>query len=103
MQKYKILYYQEEGQSYTYHLQGPVTNIILEGRHVIGFAYGYTDAWLHHMQTDAGEEEKDADKEETIMPETPRLLITGKKSATDRWRSASVSLDGLLDYDEEVE
>ena len=32
----------------------------------------------------------------------PRLLIRGKRSASDRWRSASVSLDGLLDYDEEV-
>ena len=36
------------------------------------------------------------------MPEHPRLLICGKKFAQDRWRSASVSLDGLLDYDEEV-
>ena len=36
------------------------------------------------------------------MPDVPRLLIRGKRSASDRWRSASVSLDGLLDYDEEV-
>ena len=36
------------------------------------------------------------------MPELPRLLLRGRKSAHDRWRSASVSLDGLLDYDEEV-
>ena len=47
------------------------------------------------MQADAGE--KDG-----AMPDVPRLLIRGKRSASDRWRSASVSLDGLLDYDEEV-
>lgn len=44
---------------------------------------------------------KEAEKEEQ-MPELPRLLICGKRTAKDRWRSASVSLDGLLDYDEEV-
>ena len=36
------------------------------------------------------------------VPEVPRLLFRGKRSAKERWRSASISLDGLLDYDEEV-
>ncbi|EIE19235.1 hypothetical protein COCSUDRAFT_49062 [Coccomyxa subellipsoidea C-169] len=35
------------------------------------------------------------------VPEVPRLLFRGKRSAKERWRSASISLDGLLDYDEE--
>ena len=56
---------------------------------------------LHCLQTDAGEEGKHSHTEQAV-PDVPRLLIRGKKSACERWRSASVSLDGLLDYDEEV-
>lgn len=44
----------------------------------------------------------DAVEKDGAMPDVPRLLIRGMRSASDRWRSASVSLDGLLDYDEEV-
>lgn len=54
------------------------------------------------MQADAAKEENETEKKEEVMPEIPRLLMRGKRSAMDRWRSASVSLDGLLDYDEEV-
>ena len=57
---------------------------------------------MSSMQTDAAKEEKETEKKEEVMPEIPRLLMRGKRSAMDRWRSASVSLDGLLDYDEEV-
>jgi hypothetical protein len=39
---------------------------------------------------------------EAKLPEYPRMLFRGKRSAKERWRSASISLDGLLDYDEEV-
>lgn len=43
-------------------------------------------------------------QEESVaeLPAHPRLLIHGKRFAKERWRSASISLDGLLDYDEEV-
>lgn len=36
------------------------------------------------------------------LPDYPRVLFRGKRYAKDRWRSASISLDGLLDYDEDV-
>lgn len=36
------------------------------------------------------------------LPDYPRVLFRGKRFAKERWRSASISLDGLLDYDEEV-
>ena len=36
------------------------------------------------------------------MPAQPRLLVRGRRFPKERWRSASISLDGLLDYDEEV-
>ncbi|KAK9904952.1 hypothetical protein WJX75_006352 [Coccomyxa subellipsoidea] len=38
---------------------------------------------------------------EAKLPEYPRMLFRGKRSSKERWRSASISLDGLLDYDEE--
>jgi hypothetical protein len=49
-----------------------------------------------------GNEDKQEDKDVTVLPQCPRLLIRGKRFAKERWRSASISLDGLLDYDEEV-
>ena len=36
------------------------------------------------------------------VPAQLKLLVRGKRFAQERWRSASISLDGLLDYDEEV-
>ena len=36
------------------------------------------------------------------MPAQLKLVVRGKRFAQERWRSASISLDGLLDYDEEV-
>ncbi len=57
---------------------------------------------MSSTQGDGAKEEEEIQKKEEVMPEIPRLLMRGKRSAMDRWRSASVSLDGLLDYDEEV-
>jgi hypothetical protein len=39
---------------------------------------------------------------EASAPAQPRLLVRGRRFPHERWRSASISLDGLLDYDEEV-
>ena len=36
------------------------------------------------------------------MPAAPALMLKGRRMAHERWRSAAISLDGLLDYDEEA-
>ena len=36
------------------------------------------------------------------MPPAPAIMLKGRRMAHERWRSAAISLDGLLDYDEEA-
>ena len=36
------------------------------------------------------------------MPATPAIMLKGRRMERERWRSAAISLDGLLDYDEEA-
>ena len=36
------------------------------------------------------------------MPAAPAIMLKGRRMAHERWRSAAISLDGLLDYDEEA-
>lgn len=46
----------------------------------------------------AGHQEEEAAK----MPATPAIMLKGRRMERERWRSAAISLDGLLDYDEEA-
>ena len=56
---------------------------------------------LWRLQAEKPKEEDVAVKAEEV-PVQLKLLVRGKRFAQERWRSASISLDGLLDYDEEV-
>ena len=42
------------------------------------------------------------EEEAARMPGAPALMLRGRRMERERWRSAAISLDGLLDYDEEA-
>ncbi len=57
---------------------------------------------LLDIQVEKPKEEKEAANKVEEVPAQLKLVVRGKRFAQERWRSASISLDGLLDYDEEV-